>query len=140
MQPADSTAPGEVWVEAGNKSVIVPEGEFRFEVKTARPVSFPGDLNIAFFDHDLLDFPLKLRRWRDGDSCQPLGMQGQHQKLQDFFSNQKLSRFAKEQVWILETDGKICWVAGMRPDERFKIRPSTKRYLEATFIPANFAE
>jgi tRNA(Ile)-lysidine synthase len=58
----------------------------------------------------------------EGDVFQPFGMGGQHQKLQDFFTNQKLSRIEKEQVWLLfNGDGALIWVVGMRLDERFRV-------------------
>ncbi|RMF22207.1 MAG: tRNA lysidine(34) synthetase TilS [Bacteroidetes bacterium] len=66
---------------------------------------------------------------------QPLGMGGRHQKLQDFFSNRKLSRLDKEKVWILESNGEICWVVGLRIDERFKITPQTTRCLRIEWQP-----
>ena len=53
-------------------------------------------------------------------------MGGRHQKLQDFFSNNKLSRFEKDKVWLLESGGEIAWVVGMRLDERYKVLPATK--------------
>ena len=80
-------------------------------------------------DYEKLQFPLKLRHWKLGDRFQPLGMGGKTQKLQDFFSNRKLSRFDKEKVWILESNGEICWVVGHRVDERFKITSSTNQCL-----------
>ncbi len=70
-----------------------------------------------------LVFPLMLRHWTEGDSFQPFGMGGQSQKLQDFFTNQKLSRIEKEQVWLLfNGDGALIWVVGLRLDERFRIQ------------------
>ena len=57
-------------------------------------------------------------------------MDGRHQKLQDFFTNQKLSRFEKEQVWVLENgDGAIIWVLRYRL-ERFKIEQNTQNALK----------
>lgn len=58
----------------------------------------------------------------------PLGLSGNSQKLQDFFTNQKLSRFEKERVWLLESNGAIAWVIGYRIDERFKITAQTQHY------------
>jgi tRNA(Ile)-lysidine synthase len=121
------------------KPVSLPGGEFHFSIKEQAPESFPNDPNTAWFDFGTLTFPLCLRHWQPGDVFQPLGMNGKHQKLQDFFSNQKLSRFDKERVWILESNGKICWIAGLRPAERFKVTNLTKRCLVARFIPATFA-
>ena len=95
------------------------------EILEGVPNRFPINNNMAFLDLEKLTFPLKLRKWKDGDFFRPLGMNGQKQKLQDFFSNNKLNRFEKEQVWILESAGQICWIIGHRIDERFKITPQT---------------
>jgi tRNA(Ile)-lysidine synthase len=84
-------------------------------------------------------YPLMLRHWQPGDVFQPLGMKGHRQKLQDYFTHQKLSRLEKDRVWLLESGGKIAWVVGMRQDEQFKVLPTTKRYLIAVFQPYNFA-
>jgi tRNA(Ile)-lysidine synthase len=76
-----------------------------------------------------------LRHWLPGDVFQPLGMDGKHQKLQDFFTNQKHSRYDKDKTWILVNgDGAIIWVLGFRPDERFKIRPDSSKGLKINYI------
>ena len=63
-------------------------------------------------------------------------MGGKRQKLQDFFTNNKVPRWTKDRIWLLETgDGKLCWIVGYRIDERFKVTPETREYLELTFNP-----
>lgn len=94
-----------------------------------------SDPNKITVDVEPLRFPLLLRKWQPGDSFQPLGMGGKHQKLQDFFTNQKLSRLEKEQTWVLTNqDGAIIWVLGLRLDERFKLRSSTKKVCNIHWI------
>jgi tRNA(Ile)-lysidine synthase len=76
-----------------------------------------------------------LRRWQLGDVFQPYGLAGKHQKLQDFFTNQKLSRLEKERAWILEDDQhRIVWVVGLRMDERFKVDASSTKLLKITWV------
>jgi len=83
----------------------------------------------AFLDAAKIKFPIRLRYWQAGDRFQPLGMKGKSKKLQDFFSDLKLTRFEKERVLLLESEGKICWVAGHRIDDRFKITEATEAVL-----------
>jgi tRNA(Ile)-lysidine synthase len=90
--------------------------------------------NIAFLDESCLHFPLTIRHWQPGDWFCPLGMGGKRQKLQDFFSNNKLSRIEKEKVWLLESNGKIAWVVGWRLDERFKVTSTTNQIIQAVFL------
>lgn len=73
-------------------------------------------------------FPLKLRRWKQGDKFKPFGMDG-FKKLSDFFKDQKLSLFEKESVWILENKQHIIWVVGYRMDDRFKVVEGTEKVL-----------
>lgn len=76
-------------------------------------------------------FPLKLRRWQIGDKFKPLGMNG-FKKLSDYFKDQKLSKFGKEDVWILESNHEIIWIVNYRLDDRFKITNNTQEMLKIT--------
>ena len=89
------------------------------------------DKNTIYVDNDKLTYPLKLRKWREGDIFQPFGMKGK-KKLSKFFKDEKLSLVAKEKIWILTSLDKIVWIVGYRPDERFKVDTATTNILKIT--------
>jgi len=61
-------------------------------------------------DTDSLEWPLKIRTWRDGDQINPFGMDGT-QNISDHLTNEKISAERKSDVRIAEAfDGKICAV------------------------------
>lgn len=123
----------EIMIETSE--IALPDGRLEFKNINV-PESFSTKKTIACLALKASDFPLKLRHWQEGDTFQPFGMQGKKQKLQDFFSNLKLSRFDKSRVWILETaNGHICWLVGLRMDERFKITAETPQCTEITWTP-----
>lgn len=80
---------------------------------------------VLHCDFDKLVFPLTLRRWKKGDWFVPFGMKGR-KKLSDFFSDNKLSLFEKEETWVLLSDNKIVWIVDRRADDRFRITDDTK--------------
>jgi tRNA(Ile)-lysidine synthase len=88
----------------------------------------PSDPQIACIDLKKISFPVFIRKWKPGDYFYPLGMK-QKKKLSDYFIDNKFSRFDKENIFILESDGKIVWLIGDRIDDRFKITSSTKKGL-----------
>ena len=88
--------------------------------------------NIAYIDCSKLSFPLTLRRWKEGDYFYPLGLKGK-KKISDFFTDIKLSRIEKEQVWILCNGNEIVWVMGFRLDERFKISSQTLKIIKFVY-------
>ena len=99
-----------------------------FSISHVDFLSFPykGDNKIAYLDAELLQFPLKLRLWNIGDYFIPLGMKGK-KKISDYFTNQKLNRFEKQETGILENgNGDIIWVAGYRSDDRYKVTIQTQ--------------
>lgn len=82
--------------------------------------------SIVFADADKLKFPLQLRKWEQGDYFHPFGMKGKKKKVSDFFSDEKVNLFEKENTWLLTSDNKIVAIMGYRSDERFKITEKTK--------------
>lgn len=80
-------------------------------------------------DADELSFPLVLRSWQEGDYFYPLGMKGK-KKLSDFFVNEKIPLHQKTQIPILVNgNGDVIWVAGYRPDERYKVSEHTEKVI-----------
>ena len=92
--------------------------------------------NIVQLDYNLLIFPLKLRTWKKGDYFYPLGMRGR-KKLSDYFIEQKIPLQRKQSIGILENgNGDIVWIAGYRPDDRYKITAGTEKiYILEKLIP-----
>jgi tRNA(Ile)-lysidine synthase len=111
-------------------------GEIKFGSETLQWQTFPNtnqpiaeDLSIAQVDAAGVKFPLILRPWKAGDYFYPLGMT-KKKKIARFLIDIKLSRTAKEKVWVIETNQKIIWVVGYRIDNRFKITGNTKTILK----------
>ncbi len=85
----------------------------------------------ALFDAKIAKKTLTLRHWEEGDWFVPLGMHGK-KKLQDFFTDIKISRIEKDNIWLLCADEDIAWVIGYRIDNRYKIKSSTQQVAHIT--------
>jgi len=86
-----------------------------------------NDPHSASVDEELLVYPLTVRTWRKGDHFYPLGMKTR-KKLSDFFVGLKIPLVDKTKIPILfNGNGDIIWVAGYRPDNRYKISAKTKK-------------
>jgi tRNA(Ile)-lysidine synthase len=94
------------------------------------PVHFPPPPSIVYLDYDRVNKPLSLRQRKEGDRFIPLGMKG-HQKIKDFFINQKIPLERRESIPLLvDQTGKILWVVGLRLSEEVKVIPQTKKVLK----------
>jgi tRNA(Ile)-lysidine synthase len=91
--------------------------------------------DFALFDADILPERLMLRHWREGDCFYPITNTGRapKKKLQDFFSDLKLSVKQKNRTWLLcdaDQPEEIIWVIGLRISDKYKITPDTARVAE----------
>jgi tRNA(Ile)-lysidine synthase len=78
----------------------------------------------AQVDASKLSFPLIWRKWRAGDTFQPLGMES-HKKISDLLIDLKVPAPEKEHVTVIESAGKIVWVVGLRMSDLFKVSAQT---------------
>jgi tRNA(Ile)-lysidine synthase len=92
-----------------------------------------SDAKTIFVDSDALKFPLKLRKWQEGDYFYPFGMNGK-KKLSKFFKDEKFSIIDKENTWLLCSDNQIVWLVGKRMDDRFKVTENTQTILKIEVI------
>jgi tRNA(Ile)-lysidine synthase len=133
--PSASTG-ATLYVESSPCSVSVGRGTIQLSDFAVHHDPPPSSPYIAWIDASEVVFPLLIRRWRTGDYFYPLGMR-KKKKLSRFFIDQKLSPADKEDVWVIESQERICWVVGMRIDDRFKITPKTRQALAIHFMPAD---
>jgi tRNA(Ile)-lysidine synthase len=97
-------------------------------------VQFHRDSQVEYIDADLIGDEFILRNWQPGDWFIPLGMKGR-KKVSDFLIDLKIPIYEKGKILVLESEGKIVWVCGLRLDDRFKITDSTKKILKIEFHP-----
>lgn len=89
--------------------------------------SVEANFNKAFVDADKLIFPLIIRFKQNGDRFMPLGMRN-YKKLSDFLIDHKVPLPEKDKIPLLVNgNGEIIWVAGLRQDNRYKVTITTKK-------------
>jgi tRNA(Ile)-lysidine synthase len=79
--------------------------------------------------------PLAVRNRRAGDSFRPLGLRGR-KKLQDLFVDAKIDRIEREITpVIVDSAGRIVWVAGHSLAEEFRVTETTKDVVILKRVP-----
>jgi len=117
--------------------LAVPEAKAGVECQRVpcRRVS-PGerrDAHVALLAWEPVTGGLLIRNARAGDRFRPEGVGGE-KKLKDFFIDRKIPRSRRVRLPILEIGGTIAWVAGERPDERFRPRSGDRFCLQVRLI------
>lgn len=119
-----------VEIQRDQKTVEKPV-RMQLLVRDVSNFEIPSDPSIAAMDLGQLSFPLILRKWRNGDRFQPLGMK-QQKLVSDFLIDEKVNRFDKESVYVLESAGKIAWLVGYRLADWTKITTNTQSIMLIT--------
>lgn len=85
-------------------------------------------------EENRLVFPLTIRARITGDKFRPFGMKG-FKLLSDFFKEQKLNSFDKENCKLLVNgNGEIIWVIGYRSDERYRVKNKESELIKLSII------
>lgn len=115
-------------IEQGMETICFKNGKLELRTISREKFQIQKKETIAQLDAKPIEYPLLLRKWKQGDYFYPLGMR-KKKKLARFFIDQKLPKNQKENIWVIESNKKIVWVVGMRIDDRFKVTENTKEVL-----------
>ncbi|MEC4674608.1 MAG: tRNA lysidine(34) synthetase TilS [Nitrospirota bacterium] len=112
-------------------SMLWPNTKQCFHGEFVSPLtcSIHSDPLYAYFDGDQFSNDLVIRTWKPGDYFCPFGLGGRRKKVQDFFSDIKLSRSKRAHVPLLVAPEGILWIGGFRSDHRFRVTDTTQRIL-----------
>lgn len=108
------------------------ENQLKFPIKLTLSdeshIQIPSNRTI-FVDKETLKFPLKIRKWQEGDYFYPSGMKGK-KKVSKYFKDEKFSLLDKENTWLLCTANEIIWIINYRADQRFLATKNTQHLLK----------
>ena len=130
ISPVHAEQSQNIIIEKNDKNILFSLGSLHLKTKSYQAVIVPTstDTKKVIIDARDIQFPLLLRKWKTGDYFYPLGMK-KKKKIARFLIDAKLSKSAKDNVWVLESNQRIIWLVGHRIDERFKITPRTTAVL-----------
>ena len=96
--------------------------------------SISRDPMTGCFDSENIKWPVIIRKWKPGDFFYPLGMD-HRKKISDYLTDIRCPLPERESALVMESAGRVFWLAGRRIDNRFRITATTKR---ALVIKVNF--
>lgn len=134
--PRSFTAFQDVLISKEQKTYGDDRLSLQFSTEDKLEFKISREKNIAALDYDQLKFPLKLRKWKEGDWFCPLGM-NKKKKLSDFMIDEKIPLNLKERVLVITSGKAICWVVDHRIDDRFKITDKTRKIYTITRLAGN---
>jgi tRNA(Ile)-lysidine synthase len=117
-------------IKVGQKLIV--DGKIISISKVRRKMfKFSPDKSVEYISGDGLRNIFEIRKWKDGEKFQPIGMKGT-KKISDFLSDEKTSSIEKKEHLVLTNAGKIVWVIGLRIDDGFKVTSETKKIFKLT--------
>ena len=112
-------------------TVHLPDG--RTITITSAPVgtTISKDPSVSTFDADLIQEPLEIRCWQEGDWFIPFGMKGR-KLVSDYLTDCKVSQTEREQQLVVTSGLDIIWIVGLRTDNRYRVTDQTRNQLILT--------
>jgi tRNA(Ile)-lysidine synthase len=131
--PGNESNTDEIRIEPGQEDITTPVNLKITHLSNTDVAEISKSGQIAMFDADLIDWPLRLRKWKEGDTFMPYGMTSS-KKLSDYFIDNKFSIVEKENAWLLISGNKIAWLVGHRIGHSFRVTGETKNILKIELL------
>ena len=107
-----------------NKSLIIKpfdrKDSYLFPISTAK---------TAYVDFTGVNFPLILRKRKDGDIITPFGMEGS-MKLKKYFNSRGIQRHNRDAIPLLCKDDEVLWAIGVGISSKVAVKEIPTHILE----------
>ncbi len=99
-------------------------------------MEIPRKFYTKWFDYDKIKNAIQLRYRRKGDYL-TVTASGGRKSLQDYFVNEKVSRWERDRVPLLCDGDHVIWAIGYRISAYYKVDDHTKRILKIQILEEN---
>lgn len=128
LTPLDKKSKISILIDALDTFVLLPSHSFDLKLELSESLGSTSN-TVVYLDLELLQFPLRLGNWNEGDYFYPRGMKGK-KKLSKYFKDKKLSLIEKENKVVLYSNNAVVWIVGMRADQRFIANEKSTKILK----------
>ena len=115
------------------KNCLIENEHWTVEIKTTAEREKKDNNNIAIFDADLVLGEIFVRSRKSGDRILQKGLNGT-KKISDIFSDEKMPSDMRDTVPIIEANGEILFVCGLRQSEIFAPSEKTEKFLVIKYL------
>lgn len=113
-----------IHIQQDDKKIITDDFILTQENHEETPHHLSKEVNTCTVDNSQLEYPLLLRKWKQGDYLYPFGMQ-KKKKVARVLIDAKIPLHEKDKVWVLVSNDKIVWIVGIKADNRFRTSGQT---------------
>ena len=118
-------------IEEKVKRISFNSYEFNFEiVENNGKINFKNT-NEKYFSFDGVK-TINLRTRKNGDKIIPFGFKGT-KKIKEIFISSKIPKDKRDSIPIIDFDGEITWIVGVRNSDLFKINRHNKTLIKISF-------
>ena len=128
LTPLDKKSKISISIDASDTFVLLPSQSFDLKLELSESLGSTSN-TVVYLDLELLQFPLRLGSWNEGDYFYPRGMKGK-KKLSKYFKDEKLYLIEKENTVVLYSNNAVVWIVGMRADQRFIANEKSTKILK----------
>ncbi|MGL4452144.1 MAG: tRNA lysidine(34) synthetase TilS [Sarcina sp.] len=118
-------------IKEKSKKISFNSYEFSFDIiENNGKINFKNT-NEKYFSFDEVK-TINLRTRKNGDKIVPFGFRGT-KKLKEIFISSKVPKEERDLIPIIDFDGEIAWIVGLRNSELFKINKHNEMLIKISF-------
>ena len=134
IRPIGTVRPLDVIIDTSNLPKTYATEQYEIKLSITKEKLALDTRNMDQLNADKIKFPIRIRRWQQGDKIRPLGMLGK-KLVSDILINKKVNRFEKDNILVLEDNSStIISILGIVIANDYKLNSDVNKILRIEFF------